>query len=471
MKLYILFLGTFIFIGGCKAPKLAEVNQEFHLPTKWVADQSGDTLLLKPYELLAKDAQLVALIDSAIGHNFDLKLGFQRLEQVKASAIYSKGLLRPRIDIGVSSSLRRFGLYTMDGSGNATTEIRSGELVPTHLPDFFSGFQASWEIDIFGKLKNKNEATIKRVLASNEGLSWMKTNLIAEIGVNYYNLLAMDEQIALVDSFIHLQQQVLQLMEVQKEVGVINKLAIKQFEARLYELFSLKKELDQQVVEIENQLNFLVGQYSQKIPRNTKWLLNYSEDFKFSALQTTILYNRPDVKEAEYNLKANKLDLEVAKKLFYPSFNLASSVGWQAFRLDYLLLPQSFAYGILGGLVGPLVNKSAIKAEFFDANAKQLESVYAYQKIILQSYFEVASNLSLIDNLNEIYRHRLSVAGSLSEAIDASVDLFTSNRANYIEILLLQQSTLESKMELINLRKRQYLAGVQMYKILGGGWK
>lgn len=471
MKFYIVILSAFLLINGCKAPQVAQASKGQTMPTSWKGINTNDSVQIKPFSWLTKDEHLVHLIDFALENNFNVKESTQRLEQVKASAIYSKGLLSPRVDIGASTSLRKFGLYTMDGSGNATTEIRSGELIPVHLPDYLGGFQASWEIDLFGKLKNKNKAAINRVLASNEGLSWVKTNLVAEIGANYYNLLSLDEEIALVDSFITIQQKALQVVEMQKEVGATNKLAVKQFEARLYELMSLKKELDQRVIEIESQLNFLLGRYSQKIPRNKDWVLNYQASFNLKDLPTTVLHNRPDVKEAEYNLIANKLDLEAAQKLFLPSLNFASSLGWQAFRLDYILQPQSIAYGILGGLLGPLVNKSAIKAEFFDVNAKQLESLYAYQKILLQSYFEVENNMSLVVNLNDTYKYRSSEVASLSEAIVASVDLFKSNRANYIELLLIQQNTLQSKIELINLRRRQYLAMIQMYKVLGGGWK
>jgi NodT family efflux transporter outer membrane factor (OMF) lipoprotein len=471
MKNSIFFLGLMMAFLACKAPLIQNNKKILALPSSWDTPQVNGKMNT-PFSLLGEDKQLVALIDTALRRNFDVQEAIQRLEMVKSNTLMIKGLLSPKVEWGTSSSLRKFGLYTMDGSGNATTEITPGELVPTHLPDFISGIQASWELDIFHKLRNKNNAAFQRALASNEGLKWVKTNLVSEVAASYYSLLSMDEEIALVDSFITIQQHALSVVEFQKEVGATNKLAVKQFEARLFELKGLKKELDQASFEMENQLNFLLGRYPHKIERNKQWMSAYFVDSLQVGIPAETLQNRPDIKEAEYELLANKFDVQVARAAFYPSLNLSSNVGLQAFRLDYLaMLPQSIAYGIAGGLVGPLLNKSAIKAEFNFANAQQVASLYAYQKILMQGYYEVANQISLASKLQETFQLRQAEVSSLSEAIDASIDLFKSNRANYLELLLIQQNTLQSKIELINLRRRQYLAMIQIYRSLGGGWQ
>jgi outer membrane protein TolC len=120
--------------------------------------------------------------------------------------------------------------------------------------------------------------------------------------------------------------------------------------------------------------------------------------------------------------------------------------------------------------MGPIINKSAIKADFNYASAHQLEMLYMYQKKILSAYYEVSDGIRQSENLEKIYQLRKTESDFLAEANQVSIDLFKSNRANYLELLLLQQNALQTQFELINVRKRQFGALIMIYKALGGGW-
>jgi NodT family efflux transporter outer membrane factor (OMF) lipoprotein len=383
----------------------------------------------------------------------------------------TSGALRPKVEAGGSSSLRRFGLYTMDGAGNITTEITPGQIVPTHLPDFLANFQASWEVDLLGKLKNKKSAALNRFLASIEGRKWLQTTLISEISDAYFTLLAYDNEIDLLNEYIALQENALEIVNLQKEAGRANKLAIKQFEAQLINLKSDKVAIEQTILEAENQINLLLGRFPQPIKRNKNLLEQFLSSPLKIGLPAELLGNRSDIKEAELELNAAKLDVEAAKKAFYPSLNITSSLGIQAFRADYLITqPQSLAYNLIGNLMGPIINKSAIKADFNYASAHQLEMLYMYQKKILSAYYEVSDGIRQSENLEKIYQLRKTESDYLAEANQVSIDLFKSNRANYLELLLLQQNALQTQFELINVRKRQFGTLIMLYKALGGGW-
>ena len=184
-----------------------------------------------------------------------------------------------------------------------------------------------------------------------------------------------------------------------------------------------------------------------------------------------MLANRPDIKQAELDLSAAKLDIKVAKANFYPTLNITGSVGYEAFNASYLIKnPQSFLFSALGGLTAPLINRNAIKASYYSANARQIQAVYNYERTILKAYIEVANQLSNISNLEKNYALKSKQVQALTQSIDISTNLFKSARANYMEVLLTQRDALESKFELIETKKQQLNAIVNIYQELGGGW-
>ena len=128
-------------------------------------------------------------------------------------------------------------------------------------------------------------------------------------------------------------------------------------------------------------------------------------------------------------------------------------------------------YSAAGELVAPLINRNAIKADYYSANSSQIQAIYNYERTILNAYIEVANQQSNIGNLNNSYKLKALQVQALTKSIDISTGLFKSARADYMEVLLTQRDALESKFELIETKKQQMNAMVQMYQVLGGGWK
>jgi outer membrane protein TolC len=188
-------------------------------------------------------------------------------------------------------------------------------------------------------------------------------------------------------------------------------------------------------------------------------------------LPADILENRPDIKKAQLEMEAAKLNVKVAKANFYPSFGLKAGVGYEAFNPKYLLnSPTSLLYSLAGDAIMPLVNRNAIKAEYKNASAKQIQTVFEYEQTILNAYTEVVNQMSKIDNLQQSFKLKEDQVKALNESIDIANQLFQSARADYMEVLLTQRDALEAKTALIETRKNQMLAVVNLYKALGGGW-
>ena len=184
-----------------------------------------------------------------------------------------------------------------------------------------------------------------------------------------------------------------------------------------------------------------------------------------------LLENRPDIKQAELLLTASKIDIQVAKANFYPSLGLSGSLGVQSFNPLYLAkLPQSLLSSLVGDLAGPLINKYAITATYYNANAKQIQAIYNYERTVLNAYIEVANQVSNIGNLEKSYALKATEVQALNQSVTISNNLFRSARADYMEVLLTQRDALDSRFDLIETKMKQMNATVSIYRALGGGW-
>jgi NodT family efflux transporter outer membrane factor (OMF) lipoprotein len=473
MKRFIYLLLVIIYLVSCKNQSTLTNKTLKQLPKQYNAANT-DSLSTGEISWRAyfTDEPLVALIDTALKNNPDMLIAMQRMQMAEAEVQFNKGLLFPTVDGAANVSQRKFGYHTMDDAGNRTTEITPGQMIPTHLPDFFLGFRTTWELDVWGKLRNRKKAAVARYLSSIEGKNFVISTLVADVANLYYNLMAMDNELIIIRETIKLQQNALEIAKIQKDAGATNLLAVQQFEAQVLNTRAMELEIMQNIIETENLLNFLLGRFPQTIPRNSTV---YNDSIQLtirSGVPSALLKNRPDVKQAELELIAAGADVKAAKAAFYPSFTIDGTFGIQAFRPQLLFnTPGSIAYGFFGNLFAPLINRSAIKAEFKMANAIQLEALYNYQKSILNGFSEVNSLLANIQALDKIQQFKTKETSLLNTAIETSGELFKTGNANYLEILITQQNALQSKLELVNIKRRMYNASVNIYKALGGGWK
>jgi len=458
--------------ASCNIPKELQVNNNKVTPSSFVDSKDTVNSAQINWREFFVDKNLVSLIDTAIKNNPDVLMTLQEIEIARNRVMSRDALLSPSISAGGGLGLEKVGRYTSQGAGDASAEIIPGKLVPEHLTDFLIGFHASWEADIWGKIRSSKKAAFTRYLGSIEGKNFVITNLVAEVANSYYELLSIDNQLEIIRESIQLQKSQLEIVRVQKEASVVTELAVKQFEARVFNSQGLEFELLQKITEYENKINFLLGRFPQKIIRDKETFSTQMPAKIKVGIPSQLLVNRPDIKQAELELLATKCDAKAARLEFYPSLDITSSMGFQAFKPSYLLrTPQSLLYSLINDVAGPIVNRKAITAEFNTANALQVGAMYNYQKTILNGFAEVSNELSNINNLEKVYNLKSKEVEVLIKSIDISNDLFKSARANYLEVLMAQRDALESKLELVEARKRQFNSITNIYKALGGGWK
>jgi multidrug efflux system outer membrane protein len=469
---YIYLIGVCVVIAGCKVPAITQAPPSAPIPGSYNGNSDTTNISAMQWRSFFNDKYLVSLIDTALKNNQELMSTLQEIEISKNDIGLRRSQLFPTVGVRAGAGVEKAGRYTSQGAGDASTEITPGREVPDPLTDYAVAAYADWEVDIWKKLHNAKKAAVTRYLSSVEGKNFVLTNLVAEIANSYYELLAYDNQLAIIRQNIGIQKNALEVVKAQKEAARVTELAVQKFQAEVLNSQSLEFETLQNIKETENRLNLLLGRYPQEIQRDQSNFLSMLPAAVHAGIPSQLLANRPDIKKAELDLVAAKLDVKVARAEFYPSFSISGTLGFQAFNPHYFVkYPESLIYSLTGDIAGPLINRAAIKAEFSSANARQLQAVYNYQRTILNAYVEVNTQLSAIDNLEKRYSLKSKEADALTKSVDISNALFKSARADYFEVLMTQRDALATKLELVETKKAQMTAVTNVYRDLGGGWK
>lgn len=457
---------------ACVKPGVVPRAENKITPVSYASSQDSTNAAKVNWNEFFTDPNLAALIDTALHNNQELNIVLQEINIARNEVRIRKGEYLPFIGLQAGAAVDKSSRYTRDGVVEENLNAEPGKKFADPLPDFMVAAKLSWEVDIWKKLRNAKKSAMMRYLATTEGKNFMVTRLIAEIANSYYELMALDNQLAILRQTIDIQTNALEIVKLQKQTAKVTELAVKRFEAEVLKNQSRQYFIAQQIVETENRINFLVGRFPQPVVRNSQGFNDLVPTLIRSGVPSQLLQNRTDIRQAELELAATKLDVRSAKANFYPSLAIDAAVGLRSFNASKIAtLPESMFYTIGAGLLQPLVNRNAIKAYYYTANSKQIQAVYDYEQTILTAYIEVANQLSNISNLEQSYNLQSQQVQALTQSTDISIQLFKSARADYMEVLLTQRDALESKFELIETKKQQMNAVVNTYQALGGGWK
>lgn len=408
--------------------------------------------------------ELRALIETGLEKNQELNIQLQEIIIAVNEKSARQGEFLPKLSAGIGAGIEKVGKTTSQGVSD------EAHGVPENLGDFSFGFRGSWEVDILGKLRSAIKSADRRYLASLESRHFMVTQLVAEIARSYFELCTIDNQLEILKQNIAIVGEALEIVTVEKQAARVTELAVKRFEAEVLKNRSRLYGLEQQRIQAENRINFLVGRYPQPVSRNAGKLKEALPKV-IAGPPADLLKIRPDIRQAELLLEAAKLDVSVAKAGFYPSLSIEAGLGYRSFNIAHLLAtPESLFYDLAGSLTAPLLNRKAIEAQYRSANARQIQAVFSYEKTLLQAFTDVVNQLALIDNLQKAYELQSQQVEALTRSSEASMVLFQSARADYMEVLLTRRDSLDAQMELLETRKQQWLAVVNLYQALGGGW-
>jgi outer membrane protein, multidrug efflux system len=466
-----------LMMQACAIPMINTKQADTKLPETYA--QQGDTTQTASSDSVAKvdwhtffdDANLQSLIEIAISNNKEVNILAQRISKAANEIQARQGEYKPFVTIGGGAEIEKSGRYTRNGAVEEQLDIKNGQAFPDPLGNYQFGLHASWELDVWKKLRNATKVATMEYMATVEGRNFLITNLVAEIGNAYYELIALDNQLVNLDQNIKIQQNALAVTKELKEYARATSLAVKRFEAEVKKNESKRYDIKQKQVALENRINFLLGRTPQSIARTTEGFMSLQPKVLDTGLPSQLLENRPDIRQAELALAAAKLNIAVAKANFYPKFSIGANLGFQAFNPKYLVnMPASIAYSIGGDIMAPLINRNAINAVYKNASASQIQAAYEYEQTIINAYAEVATQMANIDNLDKNYQLKKTQVDALNESTEVANQLFKAARAEYLEILLTQREVLEAKSELIETKQKQMSAMINLYRSLGGGW-
>ncbi len=465
-----------LLLSACSIPQVATRTPTVAVPDAFplaparqdtaqaVAGHSWDDYFTDPF--------LVSLIDTALANNREINILAQRISVARNEIQARQGEYLPFVDAGVGADVEKVGRYTRNGALEESLDIREDRNFPEFLTNLQVGLYASWELDIWNKLHNAAKASVLEYLATREGRNFVVTNLVAEVANSYYELIALDNKLVNLRNNIALQEDALRVVGLMQQAGRANSLGVKRFEAEIQKNAGETFAIEQEITAVENRINFLLGRTPQPIARRSEGFLEREPAYVETGVPSQLLRNRPDIRQAEFELAAADLNIQVARANFLPSFGIRAGLGLQSFNPRYLVqLPESLLLSLAGDAMAPLINRRAIEADYQSSGARQIEAVFEYEQSILKAYREVATEVSNIEQLANTYRRKEEQVAALDESIRIANQLFQSTRAEYLEVLLTQREALEARQELIQTKQDQLAATVNLYQALGGGWK
>ncbi len=415
------------------------------------------TIASKPWRVLFTETFLQQLIQEGLDNNPDLLIAVQRVYEAEAYFSQSRAALLPGIN----------------GKGTATY-IRNPESIypdgPREVNSYQLGLEASWEIDIWGKLRSSKRAAYANLLSGDAGQKAVQTRLIANIAATYYSLVGLDAKLVITRQTVKNYIDLFETIKVLKESGKVTGAAVVQSEASRYATEVTIPDLEQQIRETENALSLLLGRTPGTIERGK------IDEQTFATVLTTgvpaqLLDNRPDVMQAEFGVMSAYEITNNAHASFYPSLTLTASAGFAATDLSKLIDPKSFAANVIGGLVQPIFNKRLNVTRLKVAQAQQEEALINFRNTLLRAGQEVHNALgSYESSVQKIALRKLQLE-ALVKSVDYTNELLTYGSATYTEVLISQTALLSAQLNSVNDQLQQLNAVVSLYRALGGGWK
>ena len=412
------------------------------------------------------DTTLVRLIDQALAGNYDLQLARKRIEEAEEYVKQAKMNYVPSLDAQASASTSTPSDNSLNGKSLESFLHKS------HVEDYMLSLNASWEIDVWGKIKRQKEAALANYLQTYEGSRAVQTSLIANIANSYFNLLTLDTQLDITRKNLGLSDTIVQMMRLQKQAGQVTELAVQQAEVQRQAAALLVPQLEQQIAIQENTIRILSGELPAPITRSAKLInIHVWEDLP-TGVPAEMLSRRPDVRAKEMALVAANANVGIAKAQMYPSFNITASGGLNAFKAGkWFVMPASLFATAAGTIAQPILAHRQLKTNLEVAEVQREEAVITFRQTALNATGEVVNALVQIDKLKSQRQIASAQVDTLHKAINNASLLFKAGMADYLEVITAQSNSLNAELSLADIQRQQLIAMVELYRSLGGGWK
>ena len=398
---------------------------------------------------LFTDPQLQALIEQGLQNNTDLRSAQLQIEEAEAALMSAKLAFLPSFALSPQGTISSF-----DG-GKATKTYT--------LP-----VTASWELDIFGRLRNAKQQPKALYAQSKDYQQAVRTQLIAGIANVYYTLLMLDEQLAISQQTEEAWKETVASTRALMDAGLANEAATSQMEAAYYSVQTSILDLKEQINQVENSLALLLAETPRRYERGKLADQRLPEDVAVG-VPMQMLSNRPDVRAAERSLEQAFYATNQARAAFYPSIVLSGSAGWTNSAGSMIVNPGKFLASAVGSLTQPLFNKGQIMAQYRIAKAQQEEASLSFQQALLNAGSEVNDALVACQTSKAktlLFEKQIQ---SLEKALESTSLLMEHGTTTYLEVLTARQSLLSAQLSQTANRFTEIQSVINLYQALGGG--
>jgi NodT family efflux transporter outer membrane factor (OMF) lipoprotein len=459
-----------LVLPSCAVPPLRQAELGLALPASFNGLTSPENWAQLGIKEFFNDPVLTSLIDQALVGNRELKILNEETVIASNEFLARQGAYLPFVGFRGSVGLDRHSIFTPLGAAEKDLEYLPGKHFPDPVPDYLLSLNLFMPVDLWRELRNLRDAAAQRYLSALERRNYFVTRLVADIAENYYGLMALDKRLETLDQTIALQEQAYKIAKARMEAARGTELPVQRFLAEVRKNQSEKLIVRQEIVEVENRINFLLGRFPQTVERNSAQFYDLGVHTLSVGVPAQLLQNRPDIRQAERDLAAAGLDVLAARAKFFPKVDITGRIGYEAFDPKYLFwTPDALIANLAGDVVQPLINKRAIQAEYRSANARQLQAVYNYQRVIINAFTEVVNRVTMVVNYSRSIAIKRQQLESLRAAVETANKLFLAARAEYLEVLLAQRDLMDARMVLIETKRQQLSAIVNTYQALGGG--
>ena len=449
-----------VALGGCAAVGPDYSEPQLAVPAGWSAGTGTDAM---DAALLARwwhgfgDPVLDRLVADALAANLDLAQARARLREARARRGVAGAALAPSVDASLSGSRSRSS--GQSGSGS-TRELYS------------AGFDASWELDVFGGLRRSVEAAQADLEASVESLSDTRVSLAAEVALNYIDLRTAEQRLAIAEESIASRGENHQIIRWRQQAGLVSELDLAQATTDLESTRAVLPPLRTAVTEAKIRLAVLLG----RNPGELESLVHADRPIPLAAAEIVAaipadtLRQRPDVRVAERRLAAQTARLGEAEAARYPSFRLSGSLGLEALELDALADRDANTHSLFGGITAPVFNAGRIAANIEIQDALVEQARLAYRAAVLAALEEVENALTAVAN-TDARRAKLAEAAAAARTTLAIAEYrYASGLADFLSVLDAQRTQLSLDEQLAGSTGELARAQIRLYKALGGGW-
>lgn len=402
-----------------------------------------------PWQEIFQDTLLQQYIRYGLEHNTDMQTALLRIDQAKAQLTAAKLSFLPSL--------------TLSPQGTLTSTAGSKTVKTYELP-----VQASWEIDLFGNLRNAKKGTQATLLQQQAYQQAVRSELIAGIANTYYSLLMLDEQVAISQSTLEVWKEQVRTMEARMKVGEETENAVTQARASLYELEATHNDLLRQQRETENSLCTLLGMTSRSLERGTLDKQIFPETLP-TGIPVRLISRRPDIVQAEMTLANAYYTTNQARSAFYPNLNLSGSAGWTNALGQAVTNPGDWILSAVASLAQPLFNRGKLISNLRVSKDEEQIALLNYRQTLLDAGQEVNDALYATESAGRSLESHRKQCRELERTVQTSEALYRTGNATYLELLTARQSLLNARLNVVTDSFTQCQAVINLYQALGGG--